>query len=281
MIGAASSKYFEVSFLTWGERWSFVLCWRLQPDSGILQGVLFILMRRPYEIGDGIHVSDVNAETLPIGSDCWVVKDVTLFYTTVVFVRTKEQATMSNGSLASSRIINSSRSVHASLYCLIKFPIDVPYAKLKLFQEALQTYLRNRPREWLGFTTFRVNRIETAEGFIEYMFVGTHRDSWYHLGALRDSLGSLLSFTVELGKKLEIAYQKPPMPVNLSLLSGDGGGGPAWPSLEPAMRGPGTRGGTATDGATSSPRSTGSMDYSTDLRGLHAMFTPAQPGSYK
>jgi Mechanosensitive ion channel len=229
--------------------------------------VLFILIRRPYEIGDGIHVSDVNIQTPNVGSDCWVVKDVSLFATTVVFVRTKEVATMSNGSLASSRIINSSRSHHASLYCLIKFPISVQYNKLKVFQDALQTYIRNRPREWLGFTTFRVNRVVTEEGFIEYMFVGTHRESWYHLGTLRDSLGSLLSFTVELSKKLDITYQKPAMPVNMSMVST-----PHFPAAMPSLA-------LSSSGEEPilSPRSrAGSMDYSTDLRGLHDLFAPAR-----
>jgi hypothetical protein len=230
--------------------------------------LLFILVRRPYEIGDGIHVSDVNNETWNIGSDCWVVKDVSLFSTTVVFVRTKEVATMSNGALAASRIINSSRSTHASLYCLIKFPISVPYSKLKVFQDALQTYIRNRPREWLGFTTFRVNRVETEQGFIEYMFVGTHRDSWYHLGTLRDSLGSLLSFTVELSKKLGITYTTPPMPVNMTLIANTG---------QKTMSSVPPIGSSGSGDEPLSPRSsTGSMDYSTDLRGLHDMFAPAR-----
>jgi hypothetical protein len=42
MIGTASSKYFE--------------------------GLLFILIRRPYAIGDGIHISDPNAETAGTGT---------------------------------------------------------------------------------------------------------------------------------------------------------------------------------------------------------------------
>jgi hypothetical protein len=34
----------------------------------------------------------------------WIVKDVTLFHTTAVFASTGERATMSNGSLAASRV---------------------------------------------------------------------------------------------------------------------------------------------------------------------------------
>ena len=68
------------------------------------------MVRRPYEIGDRINVSSVNIDTSGAGSAGWVVKDVDLFTTTVVYGATNEVATYSNGSLASYRIINAARS---------------------------------------------------------------------------------------------------------------------------------------------------------------------------
>jgi hypothetical protein len=53
MIGSAASKYFE--------------------------GLLFIFVRRPYNIGDYINVSDVNQDTPGSGSAPWLVKDISLF----------------------------------------------------------------------------------------------------------------------------------------------------------------------------------------------------------
>lgn len=82
-----------------------------------------------YNIGDRIHVSNVETDTSPTGSSGaqwrdtsvlhlspsqlrltfffalgWIVKDVSLFHTTAVFASTGERATMSNGSLAGSRV---------------------------------------------------------------------------------------------------------------------------------------------------------------------------------
>jgi hypothetical protein len=37
-----------------------------------------ILVRRPYDIGDRIAVSDVNVDTSMTGSATWFVRDVTL-----------------------------------------------------------------------------------------------------------------------------------------------------------------------------------------------------------
>jgi len=130
------------------------------------QGLLFILVRRPYEIGDGIAISDPNAETSIHGSGWWLVKDVSLFTTTVVYVMTNELATLSNGSMANSRIINATRSPHATLFTLVKFPIDVKYVKLAIFKDAIEQFIRNRPREWTSMLAFRATRAEASEGTI-------------------------------------------------------------------------------------------------------------------
>jgi hypothetical protein len=59
MISSASSKYFE--------------------------GLLFILLRRPYQVGDGIAIAGVNESTISTGSPMWIVEDVDLFTTKLVF----------------------------------------------------------------------------------------------------------------------------------------------------------------------------------------------------
>jgi len=79
MIGAAAAKMFE--------------------------GWLFILVRRPYDIGDRIHISQPCNDTSFNGSASWFVRDVDLFTTTVVFAATGEKATLSNGSLAMYRVM--------------------------------------------------------------------------------------------------------------------------------------------------------------------------------
>lgn len=61
MLASASSKYFE--------------------------GLLFILVQRPYDIGDRINIEPQNSPGRTGGSASWIVKDVTLFTTTVSLVR--------------------------------------------------------------------------------------------------------------------------------------------------------------------------------------------------
>jgi hypothetical protein len=141
------------------------------------QGLLFIFFRRPYDIGDRIHISDVNSDTAASGSATWFVRDVTLFTTTVVFATTNERATLSNGSLAASRIINANRSPKAILYVYLKFGIEVPYEKIQIFQESLTRFVKARPREWLNLSGFRATDIQSDQGYIEYVVVLQHRNS--------------------------------------------------------------------------------------------------------
>lgn len=105
------------------------------------------MVRRPYEIGDRINVSSVNIDTSGAGSAGWVVKDVDLFTTTVVYGATNEVATYSNGSLASYRIINAARSPKAVITFLFKFPIDAKYERLQVFKNAMEQFVLARPRE--------------------------------------------------------------------------------------------------------------------------------------
>jgi hypothetical protein len=132
---------------------------------------------------------------------------------------TNERATLSNGSLANSRIINATRSPQAWLYILLKFSVDVPYEKLQLFHSAVEQYIRNRPREWLSLNSFRATRVEADLGFIEYIVVVQHRESWASWGALMLSKAHLSSFSLELSRKLDIRFKSPPLPVDLSVVN--------------------------------------------------------------
>lgn len=116
MISAASSKYFE--------------------------GLLFIIVRRPYGIGDIIHISDVQQDTSVDGSQGWIVSNVTLTHTTATWHPTMEQANFSNASLSASRIINWARSPNAKFNITLNFPISTKYETIEIFKRAVEEYLK-------------------------------------------------------------------------------------------------------------------------------------------
>lgn len=189
MIGPASSKYFE--------------------------GILFILVRRPYGIGDIIHVSGIERETSPDGSFGWIVQKVTLFETVATWLPTFEKASFNNGSLASSRIINWARSPNAKINILLHFPIETRYEQIEMFKRAVEEYMKVRPREWLILNGFRVNRIYTEQSYMQVTLQIQHRESWQSVVQVCDSKANLVTYCNEVQKKMGMKYNAPPLPVDL------------------------------------------------------------------
>jgi small-conductance mechanosensitive channel len=169
------------------------------------------------DIGDRIHIGDPNSEANTNGSSTWFVRDVTLFSTTACYAATNEVATFSNGSLANARIINAARSPEASISFNLKFPIAASYEKLKIFRNALEEFVKARPREYLTFSGFRCTRIEADLGFAEYCIAVSHRESWQNLRSILASKAELASFTLELSKKMNLRFISPPMPVDIRM----------------------------------------------------------------
>jgi len=186
--------------------------------SNYFEGLLLIFVRRPYDIGDRIATSNPKSDTNPNGSSTWFVDKVTLFTTTVRFATTNEVATYSNGSLAILRIINANRSPKAIISVLIKFGLETPFNKITVFRTAVENFINARPREWIALAGFRATRVEADFGYVEYKVIAQHRESWQNLGPVLQSKADLSSFCLEATKKLEMKYESPPMPVNLSTL---------------------------------------------------------------
>lgn len=180
-----------------------------------MQGILFILIRRPYDIGDRIAISDPATSTSKDGSSTWFVENVDLYTTTVRFASTNEVATLANGSLATTRIINAARSPKALVYLHLKFGVDVPYAKVQLFRKTVEEFVKARPREWLSLSGFRAARVESDLGYIEYVISCQHREAWQTVVPIMQSKADLFSYCLEVQKQLGMRYSAPSLPVDL------------------------------------------------------------------
>jgi hypothetical protein len=159
-------------------------------------------------------------DTPSSGSPGWVVKDVDLYTTTVLFASTNEVATYANSVLAGCRIINGARSPKAAVNFAIKFPLDVSYKKLQIFRGSVEEFIKARPREWGAFVAFRANRVEVDFGFVEYSVCCEHREPWQHAPMINKSKADLTSFCLELSKKMSMRYRSPPMPIDLNFMNG-------------------------------------------------------------
>lgn len=190
-------------------------------------------------------MSEVDQDTDPSGSPGWIVEgkqtdylvvdfiinsalvltifllrpraDISLFSTTIRFGSTREVATVSNGSIARCKIINANRSDKAQLLIYMKFGVDVPLSKVVRFKSAVHQFIQDRPREFLKSVFFRLTRVETDLGFVEYVVVVQCRDSWQKITSVLESKAKVSAFCLEVQKKLDMRYISPPMPVNLSV----------------------------------------------------------------
>lgn len=183
----------------------------------MLQGILFILVRKPFDIGDRIAISDPNTDTPLDGSMTWFVEKVDLYTTTARNAVTNEVATIANGSLATSRIINAARSPNAVVHMKLKFGLDVPYTKVQLFRKTVETFVKARPREWLTMIAFWASRVEADRGFIEYVISCQHRERWQDYLPIQESKADLFSYCLEVQKQLGMRYMAPHLPVDLRM----------------------------------------------------------------
>jgi nuclear transport factor 2 (NTF2) superfamily protein len=178
---------------------------------------MFIVVQQPYGIGDRISIANTETPSEVGGAQGWIVEDVTMFTTTVCLAATSERATMSNGTITKSRIINGARSPNAILYVTMRFAFDTPYMKVKKFRNAVESFVRGRPREWSAMLSFRVALIEANQGYIEYRIAVRHRESWQNIIPIRNSSNTIHAFCLEIAKELDMRYISPALPVDLTL----------------------------------------------------------------
>jgi small-conductance mechanosensitive channel len=106
--------------------------------------------------------------TLPVSSP----PDITLFSTTLRFGASNEVATISNGSIASSRITNCARSANAMVILILKLHIHLhDEQNLEKFKAALENYVADNPRLWELMAFFRCEEIDTDGEFVVYRYV--------------------------------------------------------------------------------------------------------------
>ncbi len=162
-------------------------------------------------------IQPVDQPTSWDGSTEWIVRDINLFTTTVVFAYTNEIATLSNGSIANSRVMNGARSLPAIVYVTLRFGVDTSLDKIDIFREALSQYVERRPREWTKLLRITNRNVRADEGFVEYLVAFQHVNNWQHLDSIKASRSQAKFFCHELSKQLGMRYKSPPLPVDLNV----------------------------------------------------------------
>mmetsp|Transcript_83 Transcript_83/g.359 ORF Transcript_83/g.359 Transcript_83/m.359 type:complete len:904 (+) Transcript_83:147-2858(+) len=185
--------------------------------SQIFEGMVLVLARQAYDVGDKIAIADVDDPASLEGSTHWLVEHVDLMKTVAKLVGTNELASFSNGSLARARLLNMNRSPDACVYVYVRFAIGTPYSIVMLLKSAVEKFVEARPQEWIQLLGFRTNRVEVEQNFVEYIIVLKHQNAWQNLVPIKESKALVASFCVEAQKKLGCHYQEPPKNIEVTI----------------------------------------------------------------
>mmetsp|Transcript_11377 Transcript_11377/g.17454 ORF Transcript_11377/g.17454 Transcript_11377/m.17454 type:complete len:883 (+) Transcript_11377:72-2720(+) len=186
-----------------------------------VEGVMLILFRKPFEIGDRVALADVYADASLTGASTWFVENVNLFTTTVRYAVTNEVACIANSSFVDNRIINAKRSPNALIRINLRFGVGVQRSKIDLFYKTVQEYAKDRPREFLQLNNLSASSIEVERGYVEYILVAQHVESWQQMGQVWKSQVDLTRFCHELSTRLLMKYENPCLPIELEIDKGD------------------------------------------------------------
>ncbi|CAJ1961477.1 unnamed protein product [Cylindrotheca closterium] len=175
-----------------------------------IEGIILIVGRRPYDIGDRIIISDSPGGPAPGVDESWFVEDITLFSTTLRFGNSNEVATVSNGSIAQARITNCAKSSKATVQLSLRFHIKFHEGSNLLdFREALDTYVLNNPNRWDSISFFRCEAIDTDDDFVVYRLETQSTQSWQPAPRVLEHRAQLHRFILDLAIKMEVQYEAP------------------------------------------------------------------------
>lgn len=134
-----------------------------------------------------------------------------MYSTTLRYGQTNEVATVSNGTIAGSRIVNCNRSPNA----VVVFDLMLHICLLQdenaaTFVAAIEKYIAQHPRIWDCMVLFRFDRFD-ADMEQVYCRVGVrHRNSWQDAARILRDNGELQKFIYQLGETMDVNFDSPP-----------------------------------------------------------------------
>lgn len=207
---------------------------------------LLALLYRPFDIGDRIIISDSPGGKVPGVGESWFVEgteetysknlglqilflnhlaccllpvssscpcpcsDINLFSTTLRYAKENEIATVSNGSLAASRIINCARSNSAMVNLYLKLHIHMHVGtNTQYFREGIEAYIQDNPNCWESIVIFTCEDINSTDEWVLYRLGIRSRHSWQNAVRVMQEKGRLHRYTMELADRLGVKYHVP------------------------------------------------------------------------
>ena len=134
-----------------------------------------------------------------------------LFTTTLRLTRSNEVSTISNGSIANTRIVNHARSRNAMVTINLFMTLSrATHEHVTIVRSALTQYILDNPRVWSRLVNWRVAKVDTNHDVILFSAQVQHVRSWQNNLPVLTAKGDLEKFCIDIIVKLGIGYDNPP-----------------------------------------------------------------------
>jgi hypothetical protein len=137
--------------------------------------------------------------------------DLNLYSTTLRYGQTNEVATVSNGTISGSRIVNCNRSPNAVVvFDLLLHICLIEDEKAQVYVSAIEQFIREHPRIWECVVLFRYDKFDADMEQVFCRIAVRHRNSWQDAGRILRDKGDLQQFIFQLGKSMAVNFDSPP-----------------------------------------------------------------------
>jgi hypothetical protein len=156
-------------------------------------------------------MSSADSLVNPGPGESWFVEDLNLYSTTLRYGQSNEVATVSNGTISGSRIVNCNRSPNAVVVFDILLHISlIEDEKAQTYVSAVEQFVQEHPRIWECVVFFRYEKFDADNEQVFTRMAVRHRNSWQDAGRILRDKGELSKFIYELGRSMSVNFESPP-----------------------------------------------------------------------
>jgi hypothetical protein len=203
-------------------------------------------VRRPYDLGDRIVLSSADGLVNPGVAKSWFVEgasnrriawmlftrcteqtkkahvshifvfstcfvDLNLYSTTLRYSQSNEVATVSNGTISGSRIVNCNRSPNAVVvFDLMLHICVIEDDKAQVYVSAIEQIIHDHPRIWECVVFFRYDKFDADNEQAFCRIAVRHRNSWQDACRILRDKGELQKCIYQLSKSMVVNFDSPP-----------------------------------------------------------------------
>lgn len=171
------------------------------------QGILHIIIKQPYNIGDRICFNntpdpELKLNNLPLGG--WIIEKFDLYTTTVRQGITGEHSTFPNSCMLkdNTRVVTWKRSQKANVLFALKFNAYMTQEKGSYLRKRVTEWIEDHPCEWNNLILFRIVDADFELKLVEYNIVIQHTKPWHNFSLVEQSRSDTLMFLLDLQKDM-------------------------------------------------------------------------------